>query len=65
LQIIQTLTYIKSIIGGALLGTGSLFAGFTGAAMVAKKDTFLKLGGPLFGGLLALVSTIQILFVEC
>lgn len=42
-------------IASALVGTSAIFAGFTGAALFAKKDTFLKMGGPLMGGLLGLI----------
>jgi FtsH-binding integral membrane protein len=39
----------------AFAGTAAIFAGFSVAALRAKSDTFIKLGGPLLGGLFLLV----------
>lgn len=39
----------------ALAGTAAIFAGFSIAALKAKSQTFLALGGPLLGALLFLV----------
>jgi len=39
----------------ALIGTGSIFLGFTALSLVAKSRSMLTIGGPLFGSLLAVI----------
>lgn len=43
-------------IAPALIGTASIFTGFTAVSLFAKSRSMLSLGGPLFGGLLGIVA---------
>lgn len=42
-------------IPAALLGTGTIFLGFTGLSLISKSRSMLTLGGPLFGTLLGIL----------